>query len=113
MKHMFATVAAAAFLAAAGLVQAGDTVLIITHEVKDFAAWKAGYDHDKDNREKAGLTAQYLLRGAENPNLVTVVMEASDAAHARAFATNPALKDVMSRSGVISAPVITIANKAK
>ena len=113
MKHLFATAAATVFLAAAGLVQASDTVLIIAHEVKDFSAWKAGYDQDKGNREKAGLKAQYLLRGAENPNVVTVVMEATDVAHARAFATNPALKDVMTKAGVISAPIITIANKAK
>jgi hypothetical protein len=113
MKHLFATAAATVFLAAAGLAQAGDTVLIITHEVKDFATWKAGYDRDKEGRDKAGVTVQYLLRGAENPNVVTVVMEAADAAKARAFATNPALKDVMTKAGVISAPVITIANKAK
>jgi hypothetical protein len=52
MKSSFANAAAAALLfALSGLAQAGNSVLIITHEVKDFAAWKVGYDNDKPTRQ--------------------------------------------------------------
>jgi hypothetical protein len=113
MKASIATLAATALIGFSALAHAGDAVIIITHEVKDFAVWKKGYDADKDNREKAGLTVRYLARDAEKPNVVTVVMEAPNAAAGRAFATNPMLKEVMTKAGVISVPSITIAEITK
>ena len=113
MKLSLVTAAATAFLAVSGLAHAGNSVLIITHEVKDFATWKAGFDNDKATREKAGLVQRYLLRDPTNPNLVTAVFEATDAAAARSFVSNPALKDAMTKAGVMSQPVITIGNKSR
>jgi hypothetical protein len=114
MKLSFTTAAAAAVLfTLSGLAQAGDSVLIITHEVKDFAAWKVGYDNDKPNRDKAGLVQRFLVRDADKPNLVTIVLEAPDSNAARSFTSNVALKDAMTKAGVVSQPTITIGNKAK
>jgi hypothetical protein len=114
MKLSFATTAAAVMLfALCGLAQAGDSVLIITHEVKDFAAWKVGYDNDKPDRDRAGLVQRFLIRDADKPNLVTIVFEAPDANAARSFTSNSALKDAMTKAGVVSQPTITIGNKAK
>jgi hypothetical protein len=113
MKLSFATLSACALFALSALAHAGDTIVIVTHEVKDFAAWKKGYDADKGNRDKAGFSERFLARDADKPNVVTVVFEAPNAAAGRAFATNPMLKEAMTKAGVISAPSITIANLAK
>jgi hypothetical protein len=112
MKLSFA-IAAALFFALSGLARAGDSVLIITHEVKDFNAWKTFYDNDKPNRDKAGLVQRFLVRDAERPNVVTVVFEAPNANAARAFTSNPALKDVMIKAGVVPPPNIAIGNVVK
>ena len=108
-----AFVAAALFFALSGLAQAGDTILIITHEVKDFTAWKSSYDSDKSSRDKAGLVQRYLVRDADRPNVVTIVFEVPDASAARAFTSNPALKEVMIKAGVMPPPNIAIANIAQ
>ena len=114
MKVSFATAAAAAMLfTLCGLAQAGNAVLIVTHEVKDFAVWKVGYDQDKPNRDKAGLVQRFLIRDADKPNVVTIVFEAPDANAARSFSSSPALKDAMTKAGVVSAPAMTIGNKVK
>ena len=108
MKTRFAALAACLLLTAGGLARAGDAIVIITHEVKDFAAWKTAYDGDKVNRDKAGLVERALMRAADKPNLVTVVFEAKDQASAKAFTSNPALKEVMIKAGVLPPPAITI-----
>jgi hypothetical protein len=114
MKSSFATVVAAALLfALSGFAQAGDSVLIIIHEVRDFTAWKSFYDSDKPNRDKAGLVQRFLVRDADRPNVVTIVFEAPDAGAARAFTSNPALKEVMIKAGVMPPPNIAIGNVAK
>jgi hypothetical protein len=113
MKASIATLSATALIGLSALAHAGDTIVIVTHEVKDFATWKKGYNADKGNRDKAGFSERFLARDAEKPNVVTIVFEAPNAAAGRAFATNPMLKEVMTKAGVISAPSITIANIAK
>ena len=113
MKSSTSIVAATLLLALSGLAQAGNSILIITHEVKDFATWKVGYDNDKPNRDKAGLVERFLGRDADKPNVVTIVLEAPDANAARSFSTNLALEDVMTKADVVSQPIFTIGNKAK
>ena len=113
MKSFTSIVTATLLLALSGLAQAGNSILVITHEVKDFATWKVAYDNDKPNRDKAGLVERYLVRGADKPNVVTIVLEAPDANAARSFTTNPALKDAMTKAGVVSQPAFIVGNKAK
>jgi hypothetical protein len=113
MKPTIAAVAALMLFAMSSLAHAADTVLILTHEVKDFATWKPFYDADKPNRDKAGLVERYLVRDLQRPNLVTIVFEAANAESARAFTANPALKDVMTKAGVVGPPTIAIGKVAK
>jgi hypothetical protein len=88
MKSFTSIVAATLLLALSGLAQAGNSILIITHEVKDFATWKVGYDNDQPNRDKAGLVERFLVRDADQPNVVTIGLEAPDANAAGRFSTN-------------------------
>jgi hypothetical protein len=89
----------------------GNAVLIVTHEVENYATWKGIYDNDKPNRDKARLIERFVVRDADKPNVVTVVFETPDTGTARAFASNPELKAAMVKAGV-KAPSISIGNIA-
>jgi len=108
MNVKLATIAAALLLSMSGLAQAADTFVVISHEVKDFSIWKKAYDGDKVNRDKAGLVERAMMRNSEKPNLVTIVFEAPNEAAAKAFTSNPALKDVMIKAGVMPPPNISV-----
>ena len=89
---------------------AGTGLVFISHEVKDFAAWKKGYDADKPNRDKVGLVELALGRDATKPNVVLIAFQAPSAAAAQAFTANPALKEAMMAAGVIGMPDMKIGN---
>jgi quinol monooxygenase YgiN len=86
--------------------------VILTHEVKNFSEWKVGYDADEANRQQAGIKMSGLYRSIDNPNVVTVIGEASDLEALNGFISSPELKAKMESLGVISAPEIKILNKA-
>ena len=76
------------------LANAADTVLVIaSHEVTDFADWKKRFEAGKSNREKAGLKDRYVMRDANKPNAVIVVLEASSVEQAKKFVADPAFQE--------------------
>ena len=81
-------------------------VLVIRHTVADFDVWKPFFDADSTNRNAAGLHLLGLSRGIENQNEVEIPFMIDDVQKAKAFTTNPVLKDVMQKGGVNSAPSI-------
>lgn len=81
-------------------------VMIVRHKVADYAKWKSGYDAHDSARLASGLHSYVIGRGVEDSNTVLIAMKMDDADKARAFASNPGLKDVMTKAGVIGAPVI-------
>jgi hypothetical protein len=85
--------------------------ILISHEVKDYSAWKKGFDADETNRAKAGLKVVSVYRSAENPNVITGLIEAPSAEVAQKFLSNPNLKSAMEKAGVISAPEIKVLNR--
>jgi hypothetical protein len=85
----------------------------ISHEVKDYDAWKKGFEADAVNREKAGFKVTAVYRLASNPNIIVGLMEAPNAEAAQKFLGNPELKAAMEKAGVISAPDIKILNKVQ
>ena len=42
--------------------------LTIHHKVKDYAAWRKGYDDHEKARHAAGITNGRVFRSAEDPN---------------------------------------------
>lgn len=86
-------------------------VLQVTHEVKNYAEWKKGFDADKPNRDKAGIKTMGVYTSVDNANLVTIITEAPSADVAKGFAANPDLKAAMEKLGVISAPDVKILTK--
>src|ERR1700690_2838138 len=79
---------------------------VITHKVKDYGAWKAGFDAHASARKQAGLVGHHINRGFDDPNTVSIYLAArtQDALHA--FADSPSLKQAMTSSGVVTEPVV-------
>src|ERR1035437_1486191 len=69
--------------------------VVIRHTVADYNVWKPFFDADSTNRNAAGLHLIGVARGIENPNDVEIPFRIDDVQKAKAFTTNPVLKDVM------------------
>ena len=52
--------------------------VIIRHSIRDYSQWKTGYDAHEPSRTAAGLTEKQLLQDADDPNMVTIILEAED-----------------------------------
>jgi hypothetical protein len=83
---------------------------IVRHEVRDYAAWKRGFDAHADARARAGIIGHAVNRSVQNPNIVVVYLQAESLDPLRAFASSPEVKQVMQAAGVIGAPDITFTN---
>jgi heme-degrading monooxygenase HmoA len=80
--------------------------MIIHHRVRDYAAWRPGYDAHESSRGAAGITDGRVYRNAEDPNDIVIVANVSDLAKARAWTASDDLKTAMQKAGVLGAPTI-------
>jgi len=78
--------------------------VLVRHKVRDFAEWKRGYDVHLPKRTEAGLTEKHLLRGADDPNEVVLLLEAEDQGRAKAFVESADLRVTMQAVGVVDKP---------
>ncbi len=85
---------------------------IVKHPVSDYAAWRTVYEEVQPLRDKHGVSAADVLQDPTDPNNVTVLHWFPSADRAQAFASDPALKDAMSRAGVTAPPRIEIVVEA-
>ena len=83
--------------------------LTIHHKVKDYAAWRAGYDGHEKSRLAAGITNGRVFRSVEDPNDVVVLQDVADVAKARTWVGSDDLKTAMQKSGVVGSPSIRFA----
>lgn len=81
---------------------------IITHKVKDFSKWLAGYEAHDSARLANGLHNYVIGRGFTDTNMVLVALKVDDVAKAKAFSKDANLKTAMQKSGVVGAPEITV-----
>lgn len=103
LKQLLMAAAAAVLFALSAIAGAADTVVVmIRHEVPDYASRKKGFDAGKVHREKAGLTQRYVLRDVDKPNFVTVVLESASVDGAKKFFSDPALIERMKKSNLIA-----------
>jgi len=82
----------------------------IHHQVKDYAAWRRGYDEHEKSRLTAGVTNGRVFRGADNPNDIVVFQDVADVAKARAWFAGEDAKAAMQKAGVIGTPSIRFAS---
>jgi quinol monooxygenase YgiN len=78
---------------------------VITHKVKDYGAWRVGFDAHASERKKAGIIGHHVNRAADDPNTLSVYLAARSQDALRAFAASPSLKEAMQGAGVVSEPV--------
>ncbi|MBS1915557.1 MAG: hypothetical protein JST87_04720 [Bacteroidetes bacterium] len=81
--------------------------LMIAHHVKDYDTWLKVYDGEgKETRAANGLVDRGLARGVDDPNTVYVLFAVTDLAKAKARASSPELKKLMTDAGVDGPPAI-------
>ncbi|HMI91628.1 MAG TPA: hypothetical protein VK509_09715 [Polyangiales bacterium] len=79
---------------------------IIIHDVKDYEAWRAGFDANADARKGASLIGEAVMRGVDEDRTVAVYMPATDMAKVRAFFAAPELAKKMKEGGVQGKPTV-------
>jgi hypothetical protein len=85
--------------------------LFVRHTVADFDAWKKVYDEFGPERRSLGVTSHGVHQRDGSPNDVTVYHEFGSIDAARAFVSNPRLKEVMRVAGVQGTPDIWITSR--
>jgi len=88
------------------------TTVAVRHRVADFDAWKVVYDEHGAVRNELGTTGDQVMRDADDPNEVLVLTHWPALSNAQAFISDPSLKEVMSRAGVVAEPRIEIYEEA-
>jgi heme-degrading monooxygenase HmoA len=85
--------------------------ILVQHEVKDFAAWKKGFDAHFAMRKKAGEVSADVFTNKERPREVFVLNCWDTLERAEAFMHSAELKQAMMALGVVGKPTITVLEK--
>lgn len=81
---------------------------LVRHTVADYDTWKKVFDEDGERRGAAGCKGVLILRGPEDPQQVTFLMEWESKEAADAFGATPESHAVGRRAGVTSDPEVTV-----
>jgi hypothetical protein len=81
-------------------------LLLVSLQVKDYAAWKARYDANRPAREAAGMVERYVGRDYKKGNVAHLGLEAASMEVADRFLATPQLLDAMASAGVADVPEI-------
>jgi heme-degrading monooxygenase HmoA len=80
--------------------------ILVRHTVADFATWNPAYDEHATMRKDAGSKGGQVLRSADNPQEVVVLLEWDNLQNAQAFAGSAGLQAAMEKAGVVGQPDI-------
>lgn len=80
--------------------------VLVSHAVESYETWKRAFDGHAAARRNAGVVATHINRSADNANLISVYLAATDAAKLDAFLSSADLKETMKGAGVVGAPQI-------
>src|ERR1700730_8614026 len=83
--------------------------LTIHLKVKDYNAWRTGYDGREKSRISAGITNGRGFRNAADPNDVVILQDVADVAKARTWLGSDEMKAAQERGGVVGSPNIRFA----
>ena len=86
--------------------------LTIHLKVKDYTAWRTGYDGREKSRGSAGITNGRVFRNAQDQNDVVILQDVADVAKARSWLGSDEMKAAMQQSGVVGSPTIRFAAAA-
>jgi heme-degrading monooxygenase HmoA len=88
------------------------TYMLVQHSVENFEQWKQGFDANGVARKAAGSKGGFVLRNADDPNQVDVLLAWDNLEDARAFASSNELREAMRNAGVTGAPNVTFLDEA-
>ena len=83
--------------------------LTVHFKVKDFNAWRTGYNGREKSRVSAGITNGRVFRSADDPNDVVVLQDVADVAKARIWLGSEDMKAAIQKDGVLGSPSIRFA----
>jgi len=86
--------------------------LTIHLKVRDYTAWRKGYDGHEKSRVSAGITNGRVFRNAQDQNDVVILQDVADVAKARTWLGSDEMKAAMQQSGVMGSPTIRFAAAA-
>jgi heme-degrading monooxygenase HmoA len=79
--------------------------LLVRHKVEDYERWKPVFDHDHAaTREQRGSKGGRILRNADDPNELVILLKWDSLDNARQFANADDLREAMQRAGVADEP---------
>jgi hypothetical protein len=82
-------------------------IILVQHQVRDFASWKPVFEEQGGLvRIRHGATGHRLYRSLDDPNDVVVAVEFPADELARSFLADPALKEEMEHAGVQGEPTV-------
>ena len=90
------------------VIAPGPVLAVISHPVKDYAAWRAIYESAEPIRQKAGVTAAEVFRDPKDPNAIVIIHRFPSVAAMQAFLGDPALKSAMATGGVLAPPTAVV-----
>jgi quinol monooxygenase YgiN len=82
--------------------------MVVTHKVKDYAAWKPVFDSDEQARKDAGIVAHGVMREVKKPNVVAVWAGYADQAKVDAMFASEPMKAKMKEAGVQGKPTMLV-----
>ena len=80
--------------------------VLISVKIKDFENYKAIFDSNATAREEAGISG-HAYRNTDDPNHAIVIATAPSKEVFVGFFSNPELKQIQQKAGVLSPPEIT------
>jgi hypothetical protein len=92
-----------------GIAMPTNENLTIHLKVKDYSAWRTGYDGREKSRVSAGITNGRVFRRAEDPNDVVILQDVADVTKARTWLASDEMKAAMEKGGVVGSPNIRFA----
>ena len=85
--------------------------VIVQHHVEDFDRWYPAFTEHGAIRREHGARGHTLHRAVDDPNTIVVVNDFATVEGARAFLSDPSLKEAMARAGVDSEPQVWVVNE--
>ena len=87
----------------------GPVLAVISHPVKDYAAWRAVYDSVEPLRQKFGVTGAEVFHDPKDQNAIVIIHRFATLDAMQAFLGDADLKAAMSKGGVLAPPTAVVA----
>lgn len=81
--------------------------IFVRQKIKEYSAWKAGFDADTETRQAGGATGAQVFRDAEDPNVVSILIQMKDMASIQRMMERmqtPEMQQLMADAGVMGPP---------